>query len=123
MKRLVAGSRSTVADDVGAECLADRRLVVERVGIGLADQVAGNLGVAEPLADAMHDGGLQRVVVQDVLVDEGSEFGLAARDIFRLGAHTRPDRIDLVETLGGPCLKLGHGILFSGLVRLVEPLR
>ena len=110
-----AGRRVAVddGDDVGAEDFAEHRLVVERVAIGLADQVAGNVGIAEPLADAVDDGGFQRVVVQDVLIDEGGEFGLAARDIFRLGAHARPDRIDLVETLGGPCLKLGHGILFS----------
>ena len=51
--------------DVGAERFADRRLVLERVGIGLADQLAGDVGMVEPLGDAMHDRRFQRVVVQD----------------------------------------------------------
>ena len=87
-------------DDVGAERLAERGLVVQRVAIGLADQIAGNVGVAEPLADAVNDRGLERVMVEDVLVDEGRELRLAARGILRLLADARPDRIDLVEGLG-----------------------
>ena len=44
MKR--SGRRIAVdgRDDVGAEDFADRRLVVERVAVGLADQIAGNVG-------------------------------------------------------------------------------
>ena len=105
-----AGRRIAVegGDDVGAEDFADRRLIVERVAIGLADQVAGHVGIAEPFADAVDHRRFQRVVVQDVLVDEGGKLRLAARDVLRLTADARPDRIDLVEALGRPRLKLSH---------------
>ena len=33
-------------DDVGAEGLADRRLVLERVGIGLTDQLGRHVGLS-----------------------------------------------------------------------------
>src|SRR5581483_11266467 len=95
-------------DDIGAERLADRRLVLDGIAISLADEVAGNVGIAEALADAMHDGGFQRVVVQDIFVDEGCEFRLAACNFFRLAADARPDRIDLVEAFGRPRLVLSH---------------
>ena len=36
-------------DDVGAEHLAELRLVLQRVGIGLADQFARHVGMVEPL--------------------------------------------------------------------------
>ena len=65
MKRWVAGSRSNGRDDVGAERIADRRLVLQRVGIGLADQIGRDVGMVEPLGDAMHDRLLERVVMQD----------------------------------------------------------
>ena len=46
-----AGRRIAVEgrDDVGAEDFAERGLVVERVAIGLADQLAGHVGMVEPL--------------------------------------------------------------------------
>ncbi len=118
MKRLVAGSRSTVATMSARKISPSDGLFVERVAIGLADQVAGDVGIAEPLADAVDDRGFQRVVVQDVLVDEGGELRLAARDVLRLAADARPDRIDLVEGLCRPCLKLGHGLVLR---RLSDP--
>ena len=64
--------------------------------------------MVEPLADAMRDRGFKRVVMQNVLIDEGGELGLPARDIFRFVADARPDRIDLVEAPCGPRLKLSH---------------
>ncbi len=97
-------------DDVGAESLAERRLIVERVSVSLADQVARHVGIAEPLADAVNDGRLQRVVVQNVLENEGREFGLAARHRLGLLADARPDRIDLVEAFCGLRLILRHRI-------------
>ena len=96
-------------DDVGAERLADRRLVLQRVGIGLPDQFGRDVGMVEPLADAVHDRRLERVVVQDGRVDEGRELGLAAHDLLGLAADARPDRIDLVERPRGPRLILSHG--------------
>ena len=42
-------------DDIGTEGFAERRLVLERIVIGLADHVRRNVGVIQPLADAMGD--------------------------------------------------------------------
>ena len=97
MKRLVAGSRSTMATMSARNASPIAGCVVERIAIGLADQIARHVGIAEPLADAVNDRGLERVVVQDVLIDEGRELRLAARDVLRLAADARPDRIDLIE--------------------------
>ena len=97
--------------DVGAEVgrsSADRRLVLERVGIGLPDQLGRHLGTVETLGDAVDDRRLQRVVMQDGRIDEGRELGLAARDLLGLAADLRPDRIDLVERAGRSRLLLGH---------------
>ena len=44
--------------------------------------------------------------MQDRRIDERRDFGLAPRDLFRLAADARPDRIDRVEYR--PCLLLGH---------------
>ena len=105
-----AGGRIAIdgGDDIGTEGFAERRLVLKRVVIGLADQVGGYVGVVEPLADAMRDRCLERVVVQNVFVDKGGELRLAARDVFRFAADARPDRIDFVEGPCGPCLILSH---------------
>ena len=94
MKRF--GRRIAVdgCDNVGAEGVADLRLIFQRVGIGLADQLAGNIGMVEPLGDAMHHRALQCVVMQDRRIDEGRELGLAPHDLFGLLAHPRPDRIE-----------------------------
>ncbi len=86
-------------DDVGAESVADRGLVFERVGIGLADQLGRDIGIIEPLGDAVDDRRLQRVVMQDGRIDEGRELGLAPRDLLGLAADARPDRVDLIEPL------------------------
>ena len=92
-------------DDVGAEGFADRGLILDGVAIGLADQVGGNVGMVEPLADAMDDGAFQRVVMQDVLIDEGGELGLAPRDLLGLagGCAPRPDRPCRAPLAGRVC--------------------
>ena len=84
-------------DDVGAEHLAELRLVLQRVGIGLPDQFGRDVGMVEPLADPMHHRRLQRVVVQDRGIDEGADLGLAADDVLGLAADLGPDRIDLLD--------------------------
>ena len=84
-------------DDVGAERLADLRLVFQRVGIGLPDQLGRHVGMVEPLGNAVDDRGLQRVVVQDRGIDEGGELRLAADDVLGLVADARPDRIELLD--------------------------
>ena len=96
-------------DDVGAEHLADLRLVLQRIGIGLPDQFGRDVGMVEPLADPMHHRGLQRVVVQDRGIDEGADLGLAADDVLGLGADLGPHRIDLLEGRLGPGVLLRHG--------------
>jgi hypothetical protein len=83
--------------DVGAEGGADRRLVLERVDIGLTYQVGRDFRAVEALGDAVDDRCLQRVVMQDGRIDEGRELGLATRDLFGLAADARPDRVNLVE--------------------------
>src|SRR5262245_19946057 len=64
--------------------------------------------MVEPLTDAVYDRSLERVVVQDVLVDESGELWLAACDVLRFAADARPDRIDLIEGPRGPRLILSH---------------
>ena len=95
-------------DNVGTEGFAKHRLVVERIAIGLADHIGRYVGVIQPLADAMGNRGLKRIVMEDVFINEGGELGLAARNVLRFVADARPDRIDLVEALCGPRLKLSH---------------
>jgi hypothetical protein len=73
--------------------------------------------MSKPLADTMRDCGFQRVVMENVLVDKRRELWLAACDILRLAADACPDRIDLVEGLSRPSLKMGHGILSPGASR------
>ncbi len=105
-----AGRRIAVdrGHDIGSERFPEDRLIFERVVIGLADHVRRNVGVIQPLADAVRDRGLERVVMQDVLIDESGELGLAARDILAFSADARPDRIDLVEAPCRPRLILSH---------------
>src|SRR5512144_2272879 len=95
-------------DNVGAEGFAKRRLILERVIIGLADHVGRDVGVIQTLAHSMRNRGLKRVVMEDVFIDEGGELRLAVRDILRFIADSHPDRIDLVEAPCGPRLKLSH---------------
>jgi hypothetical protein len=66
--------------------------------------------MVEALADTMSDRSFQRVVVENVFVDEGREFGLTARDVLRFATDTRPNRIDLIECPCGPRLILSHRI-------------
>src|SRR5262249_22821902 len=105
-----AGRRITVdsCNDIGAKGLTQSALVFERIIVGLTDQVGRHIGMGEPLTDAMRDGCFERVVMEDILVDESRELRLAARDVLRLAADTRPDRIDFIEAPRGPCLKLSH---------------
>src|SRR3974390_1815938 len=113
---VAAGFRIAVAgsDDVSTEDLAERRLLFERVIVSLPDEIAGNVGIAKSLGDAMDQSSFERVVMQDVLVDEGSELRLASRGILRLAADARPHRVDLVQSLHRPCLKLSHGSVLLG---------
>ena len=79
---------------VGAEGVAEIGIVAQRLVIGLADQIARQRRMVETLGDAMHHRILQPVVMQHGRIDEGGELRLAANDVFRLGAHAIPDRIE-----------------------------
>ena len=94
--------------DVGAERGTERGIMLERVGIGLPDQLGRDLGAVEALGDAVDDRRLQRVMMQDGRIDEGRKLGLAARDFLGLAADARPDRVHLVERARHSCLLLGH---------------
>ena len=83
-------------------------MILERIIISLTDHVGRYVGVIKPLADAMGNCGLKRVMMEDVFINEGGELGLAARNVLRFVADSRPDWIDLVEALCGPRLKLSH---------------
>ena len=98
-------------DDVGAERIADLRIALERVRIGLTDQFRRHVRAVETLGDAMHDRRLQRVVMQNGRIEEGREFRLAPDDLFRLAADAHPYRIDRVEFAARFRLMLGHGHL------------
>src|SRR5215510_2075696 len=82
-------------DDVGAERLPDQGIALGRVVIGLPHQLRRNVRMVEPLGNAMHDGSLERVMMQDGRIDEGCKLRLAADDLFGLSADARPDRIEL----------------------------
>ena len=83
--------------EVGAEGVAERRGILERIRIGLPDQFARQRGMVEPLGQPVDDGRFERVVVQDGRIDEGGQFRLAPHHVFRLAADARPDRIDGIE--------------------------
>src|SRR3974390_549995 len=113
---VAAGCRIAVdsSDDVSAEDLAKPRILFERVIVSLPDEITGNVGIAESLGDAMDQGSFERVVMQDVLVDKGSELRLASGGVLRLASDARPHRVDLVQSLHRPCLKLGHCSVLLG---------
>jgi hypothetical protein len=50
--------------------------------------------MVEPLGDAMHHRVFQPFVMQHGRIDKGGEFRLAVNDVFRLGPHPIPDRIE-----------------------------
>src|SRR6476620_753964 len=64
--------------------------------------------MGEPLADAVRDGSFERVVMENILVDESCELRLSARNVLRFNADARPDRIDFIEGPCGPRLKVSH---------------
>ena len=65
MKRLVAGSRSTMATMSARKASPSVGCSSNRLAIGLANQVARDVGMRQPLADPVRDRGFQRVVMQE----------------------------------------------------------
>ena len=81
-------------NEVGAECVADIGLVAQRLVIGLADQIARQRRMIEPLGETMDHRIFEALVMQHGRIDEGSQLRLAANDIFRLVPDAIPDRIE-----------------------------
>src|SRR5581483_7662156 len=105
------GRRVAVAGrhDVGAENLAERGFVPQRVHVRLPDQTAGQGRMVEPLRQPVDYRGLERVVMQDRRVDEARQFGLAADDLLGLAPNACPNRINRIERR--LCLILRHSTL------------
>ena len=70
--------------------------------IGLADQVARQRRMVEPLGDAMHDRILKPLMMQHGRIDEGGKLRFAADDVFGLAAGLRP-RSDRAKPVSAPC--------------------
>ena len=85
--------------DVDAEDVSQLRLGGEHLGEGLADQIAGDVMMVEPVGDAMGDRLLERMMVEDVTVDEARQLRLGSRDRFRLGANPLPNGVEAGEAL------------------------
>ena len=81
-------------DEIGAEGVADIGIVAQRLVIGLADQVARQRRMVEPLGEAMHHRIFQALMMQHGRIDEGGKLGLAANDVLGLAADAIPDRIE-----------------------------
>ena len=84
-------------DEVGAEGVADVGIVAQRLVIGLADQVAGQCGMIEPVGQAMHHRMFEPVVMQHCRENEGGEFRLAADDVLGFATNALPNRIERAQ--------------------------
>ena len=84
-------------DQIGAERVAEIGFVAQRFVIGLADQVARQRRMIEPLGDPMDHRIFKPVVMQHGRIDEGSQFGLAADDVLGLAPDAVPDRVERGE--------------------------
>ena len=79
---------------IGPESIPDVGILAQRLVIGLANEIARQRRMIEPVGEAMHHGVFQPIVVQHGRIDKGGQLGLAANDVFRLGPHAIPDRIE-----------------------------
>ena len=87
--RVAVGDR----DDVGAKRFADRRIAIDRLRVGLADEGRRNVRIVQPRGDPEDDRALQRVMVQDGGHQEGRELGLAPDRLFGFLTDAREQRI------------------------------
>ena len=76
-------------------CLdADLRPEIESVVKRLPDQVGGNVGMIEPLGQAMGERRFETVVVENVRDDEGRKRRLVRANLARIGLDGGPDRVN-----------------------------
>ena len=94
--------------EIGAEGAAELGVVGQHLREGLGDQPGVDVGVIEPLRQAVAHGILEAVLAQDGGIDEAAERRLAAHDLLGLAAQLRPDRVD-----GGDVGPLGRARLAS----------
>ena len=106
MKRIVAGIAIVGRHDVGAECVADLRIVIERIEEGEANGCAGQDRMIKPVGNPLHHRGVERVVFEHGGMNERGELRLLPHHRLGFAANTRPDRVDGIE--GHNPLRLGH---------------
>src|ERR1700677_3405903 len=76
---------------------ADRAVAGNHVLVGLTNQCAGRVTMVEPFSDAVNDGVLQRVVIENSRHQERGERGVATRRLLRLDTDPREQRIVAAE--------------------------
>ena len=93
---VAAAGRIAIVDggEIGPERAAELRLVVQHLREGLADQAGIDVGMVQPLRQAMADGILQPLLAEDGRIEEAAERGLVARRLLGLAADFLPDRVD-----------------------------
>src|SRR4051812_47243969 len=94
--------------DVCPEGMRDGGIAHECFGKGFADYLPRHFRPMQPLAHALDDSRLKRVVAQDGGVDEARKIGLAPHDLVGFVSDAGPDRIDVVEPACGLRLDLSH---------------
>ena len=80
--------------EIGAEGAAELGAIGEHLREGLGDQPGIDVGVIEPLRQAVAHGVLEPVLAQDGRIDEAAERRLVAHGLLGLLAQLRPDRVD-----------------------------
>jgi hypothetical protein len=116
---IAAARRIAVVDggEVGAERAAQLGMVGEHLGKRLGDQACVDIGMIEPLRQAMAHRVLEPVLAQDGRIDEAAERRFLADDVIGFAAQLRPDRIH------GSDLGLLGRARFRSHVSLLGPLR
>ena len=91
-----AAGRIAIVDgrQIRAERAAKLRPVLKDLRKGLADQARIDVGMVQPLREAMADGILQPLLAENGRIQEAAEGGLAVRSLLRLAPDFLPDRIN-----------------------------
>jgi len=84
-------------DQVGAERDPDGGVAGDDIVVFLADQRGRQIGMRQPLGDAIGDRVLQRVVIENGGHQEGAERGVALDRLLRFDAHAREQRVAAAE--------------------------
>src|SRR5262245_15078617 len=79
---------------IGAKGAAELGLLAQDLGEGLHDEAGVDVGMIEPLRQAVADGVFETGLAEDGGKDEATEGRLVGGDLLGLVAHRRPDGID-----------------------------